>query len=168
MSLIATEYADACKSDRFCQFVSREGAYEPHEVEHLQTTIISKKLSQILYVSVTLAVWSTVAMWVDMVILPFIIVYTISFPGAVYYPLLFPVVWAMINAAFKFVYVTRVLGDVISTRDRLLAVLPYAGAAFLLKEWFVGDTLLRRASLDYISFHKKKTIRRVLSFVGLK
>jgi hypothetical protein len=44
-------------------------------------------------------------------------------------------------------------------------VFPYAGAAFLLKNWFVGDPLLRKASLAYITYQKKLVIGKVLGFL---
>ena len=154
----------ACEKDRFCSFVETHEKFNTEEVRHLQSVILNKKLSRILYVSATLAVWSMIAAWVDAVILPFIIIYTIALPGAQYYPLLFPVVWTIVNAAFKFIYIHQKLGDAVGLRDNLLAVFPYAGAAFLLKNWFVGDPLLRKASLAYIAHQKKNATQKVLSF----
>ena len=106
-----------------------------------------------------------IAAWVDAVILPFIIIYTIALPGAEYYPLLFPVVWTIVNATFKFMYIHHQLRKAVSLRDNLLAVFPYAGAAFLLKNWFVGDPLLRKASLGYIAYQKKLVVKKVIGFV---
>ncbi|NJN27043.1 MAG: hypothetical protein HC819_14235 [Cyclobacteriaceae bacterium] len=147
-----------CKQDKFCTFVQHHDTFSSAEVLHLQAVILNKKLSSILYVSATLAVWSMTAAWIDAVILPFIIVYTIALPGASYYPLLFPIVWTIFNASLKFVYIRHKLGGAITLRDNLLAVFPYAGAAFLLKNWFVGDPLLRRASLAFIAHQKKQAI----------
>ena len=112
-----------------------------------------------------LAVWSMIAAWVDAVILPFIIIYTIALPGAEYYPLLFPVFWTIINATLKFFFVRQRLGGAVSFKDNLVAVLPYAGAAFLMKNWFVGDPLLRKASLAYIKHQKKSAVRKMINFV---
>ena len=155
----------ACEKDRFCSFVETHEQFSLEEINHLQSVIVNKKLSRILYVSATLAVWSMIAAWVDAVILPFIIVYTIALPGAQYYPLLFPVVWTIVNAAFKFLYIHNKLGNAVSLRDNLLAVFPYAGAAFLLKNWFVGDPLLRKASLAYIAHQKKLVVKKVVGFI---
>lgn len=154
----------ACEKDKFCSFVETHEQFNQEEIKHLQGVIINKKLSRVLYVSATLAVWSMIAAWVDAVILPFIIVYTIALPGAQYYPLLFPVIWTIVNATFKFIYIHNKLGNAVSLRDNLLAVFPYAGAAFLLKNWFVGDPLLRKASLAYIAHQKKQTTQKVKKF----
>lgn len=155
----------ACSNDRFCSFVEQHQDFTREEVNHLQGAILNKKLSRVLYVSSLLAVWSMIAAWVDAVILPFIIIYTIALPGAKYYPLLFPVVWTIFNATLKFIFIHQRLGSAVSIRDNLLAVFPYAGAAFLLKNWFVGDPLLRKASLAYISHQKKLVVQKVLNFL---
>ena len=155
----------ACNNDRFCSFVERYQEFTQEEVNHLQAAILNKKLSRVLYVSSLLAVWSMIAAWVDAVILPFIIIYTFALPGAKYYPLLFPVVWTIFNATLKFIFIHHRLGNAVSLRDNLLAVFPYAGAAFLLKNWFVGDPLLRKASLAYIAYQKKQVIQKALVFL---
>jgi hypothetical protein len=167
MNTIELSYDEkcACSNDRFCSFVAQHEDFSPAEVSHLQVAILNKKLSRILYVSATLAVWSMIAAWIDAVVLPFIIVYTVAIPGAAYYPLLFPVVWTVVNATFKFIFIHRRLGNAITLRDNLLAVFPYAGAAFLLKNWFVGDPLLRKASLAYIAHQKKLVVQKALSFL---
>ena len=167
MSTIALTYDEqcACSNDRFCSFVEKCGDFSSDEVNHLQNAILNKKLSRVLYVSSILAVWSMIAAWVDAVILPFIIIYTIALPGAKYYPLLFPVVWTIVNASFKFLFIHKRLGKAVTFRDNLLAVFPYAGAAFLMKSWFVGDPLLRKASLAYIAHQKKQVISKVVGFV---
>ena len=155
------EEEQICQKDSFCRFVSISKDFTTEEKVELQRTIISKRLSRILNVSASLAVWSMLAAWVDAVILPFIIVYTVALPGANYYALLFPVVWTILNAFFKFIYVRRKLGDAVKWRDSILAVFPYAGAAFLLKNWFVGDPLLRKASISYINDGKKHFFTKV-------
>lgn len=159
------EEKQACVKDRFCSFVNQYDNFTGEQINHLQAVILNKKLSRILYVSATLAVWSMIAAWVDAVILPFIIIYTITMPGAEYYPLLFPVLWTIVNATFKFLYIHHQLAKAVSFRDNLLAVFPYAGAAFLLKNWFIGDPLLRKASLAYIAHQKKQVFNRVKGFV---
>jgi len=166
MNTIELSYDEkcACNNDRFCSFIERHDAFSKKEINHLQAAILNKKLSSVLYVSATLAVWSMVAAWVDAVILPVIIIYTFTWPGAAYFPLLFPVLWTIVNATFKFLYIRHRLGNAISLRDNLLAVFPYAGAAFLLKNWFVGDPLLRKASLAYIGHQKKLVMQKVLGF----
>lgn len=158
----------ACNNDKFCSYVGDHGGFTTRETNHLQAAILNKKLSRVLYVSATLAVWSMIAAWVDAVILPLLIIYAISLPGAVYYPILFPIVWTVVNATFKFIYIQQRLGDAITLRDNLLAVFPYAGAAFLLKNWFVGDSLLRKASLSYITHRKKQAKKKILGFVKMK
>ena len=154
-----------CSNDRFCSFVELHEAFSAEEIVHLQASILDKKLSRVLYISTILATWSLIAAWVDAIILPFIIIYTIALPGVTYYPLLFPVVWSIVNAALKFIFVRHRLGNAVSLRDNLLAVLPYAGAAFLLKGWFIGDPLLRKASLAYIKHQKKLVTQKVLNFI---
>ena len=153
-----------CSNDRFCSFVELHEAFSAEEIVHLRASILDKKLSRVLYISTILATWSLIAAWVDAVILPFIIIYTIALPGASYYPLLFPIVWSIVNAASKFIFIHHRLGNAVSLRDNLLAVLPYAGAAFLLKGWFIGDSLLRKASLAYIKHRKKLVVQKALSF----
>ncbi len=167
MATIELTYEEQCQcsNDRFCSFVETHEHFSKEEIAHLQSTIISKQLSRILYVSSILAVWSMIAGWVDAVILPIIIVYTIALPGAELYPLLFPVVWTIVNAFFKFLFIRRRLRGAVSLRDNFLAVVPYVGAAFLLKNWFVGDPLLRKASLAFISFQKKQVVQKVIGFV---
>ena len=167
MNTIELSYIEkqACEKDRFCSFVNGYDKFTEEEIKHLQVAIINRKLSRILYVSATLAVWSMIAAWVDAVILPLIIIYTIALPGAAYYPLLFPVLWTMVNATFKFLYIRHQLGDAVSLRDNLLAVFPYAGAAFLLKNWFVGDPLLKKASLAYITHQKRNVINKIVGLV---
>lgn len=167
MNTVELSYEEkcACSNDRFCAFVEHCGDFSMQEINHLQNAILNKKLSRVLYISSMLAVWSMIAAWVDAVILPFIIIYTIALPGAQYYPLLFPVVWTILNASMKFLFIHKRLGKAVTLRDNLLAVFPYAGAAFLLKSWFVGDPLLRKASLAYIAHQKKQVINKVLDFV---
>ncbi len=163
MNTIGFSYEEerACSKDRFCSFVEHQGEFAREEITYLQAVILNKKLSRVLYVSATLAVWSMIAAWVDAVILPILIVYAIALPGAEYYPFLFPVIWTIINAAFKFMFIQHRLGNAISLRDNFLAVLPYAGAAFLMKNWFIGDPLLRKASLAYIAHQKKLVVRKL-------
>lgn len=167
MNTIELNYDEkrACNNDRFCSFVGQNDEFTSEEVRHLQAVILNKKLSKILYVSSMLAVWSMIAAWIDAVILPFIILYTIALPGAAYYPLLFPIVWTIFNASLKFAFIHQRLGKAVSLRDNFLAVFPYAGAAFLLKNWFVGDPLLRKASLSYIQHQKKSVTRKVINFI---
>lgn len=170
MNVVELSYEDkcTCSNDRFCTFVAQHQDFTPSEVKYLQSVILSKKLSKILYISTTLAVWSMVAAWVDAVILPFLIVYTIALPGATYYPLLFPVIWTILNGTLKFTYIHYLIGNAITLRDNLLAVFPYVGAAFLLKNWFVGDPLLKNASMSYIKSQKERFIQKVVSCVKLK
>ena len=151
-----------CSNDRFCAFVEQNEEFDPDESAHLQSVILNKKLSRVLHVSSILAVWSMVAAWVDAVILPIVIVYVVALPGAELYPLLFPVVWTIVNAFFKFMFVRQRLGNAVSVRDSFLAVVPYAGAAFLMKSWFIGDPLLRKASTSYINHRKKMIQHRLL------
>ena len=153
-----------CTNDQFCAFVAQHKEFSTGEVLHLQTVILNKKLSKILYVSTTLAVWSMVAAWMDAVILPALIVYALTWPGAMYYPILFPIIWTIVNATSKFFYIRQQLGDAVSLRDNFLAVFPYAGAAFLLKNWFVGDPLLKSASMAYIAHQKKQMIETIKRF----
>ena len=161
---LAYEEKCACNRDRFCSFVEAYGEFSSQEVYHLQSVIVNKRLSRVLYTSSILAVWSMLAAWVDGVILPFIILYTVALPGAELYPLLFPVVWTILNATFKFMFIRQRLGEAVSMRDSFLAVVPYAGAAFLMKNWFVGDPLLRKASLAYIAHQKKRIREKVFGF----
>jgi hypothetical protein len=159
------EVKSECSKDRFCSFVEQHESFTAQEINHLQAAILNKKLSSVLHASTMLAVWSMVAAWVDAVILPFIIIYTFALPGAKYYPLLFPVAFTIVNAALKFAFIHQKLGNAITLRDNFLAVLPYAGAAFLLKNWFVGDPLLRKASLGYIKYQKKSVVQKVVNFL---
>ena len=102
------------------------------------------------------------AAWNDAIILPTLIIYGLSLPGAIYIPILFPIIWTVLNATFKFIYIRQRIGDVISLRDNLVAVLPYAGGAYLLKHWFIGNPLLRKASLAYIGSRKKAAAQKML------
>ncbi len=167
MNAVELSYEEkcACSNDRFCSFVDQHEHFTKSEINHLQVAILNKKLSKVLYVSTILAIWSMIAAWVDAVILPVIIIYTIALPGAKYYPLLFPVVWTIVNATFKFIFIHNRLGNAVTLRDNLLAVFPYAGAAFLLKSWFIGDPLLRKASLAFIAHQKKLVARKVVGFL---
>jgi len=153
-----------CNSDKFCSFVEKYGDLSQSEITHLQSTIVNKKLSKVLYVSTMLATWSMIAGWVDAVILPLIIIYTIALPGAEYYPLLFPVVFTIVNALFKFIFIYRRLHGAITLRQNFLAVVPYIGAAFLLKNWFVGDPLLRKTSLAYMNYQKQLIVAQIKGF----
>ena len=167
MEAIELSYLDrcTCNSDRFCSFVETHEGFSKEEVGHLQSTIVNKKLSGVLYVSTMLATWSMIAAWVDAVILPLIILYTIAMPGAQYYPLLFPIVFTIVNAAFKFLFIYRRLHGAITLRDNFMAVVPYIGAAFLMKNWFVGDPLLRKASLAYMAHQKRQIVLQIKAFL---
>lgn len=153
-----------CQNDRFCSFVESHDDFSPFERNYLQSAILTKKLSKILNVSATLAIWSMVAAWMDAILLPSLIIYAISFSGTPYLAIAFPIIWTVFNASSKFIYIRNRLSNAITLRDNVLAVLPYFGAAFLLKNWFVGDPLLRNASLSYIAHRKKSLTNRVLSF----
>jgi len=153
-----------CQNDRFCSFVEGHDDFSPLERNYLQSAILSKKLSRILNVSTALAIWSMVAAWMDAIILPSLIIYAISFSGTAYLAIAFPIIWTVFNASSKFIYIRNRLGNAITLRDNVLAVLPYFGAAFLLKNWFIGDPLLRNASLSYIAHRKKSLADRLLIF----
>ena len=157
-----------CNSDKFCSFVENFTDFSQEEVTHLQSTIINKKLSKVLYVSTMLATWSMLAGWVDAVILPLIIIYAIALPGAEYYPFLFPIIFTIVNAIFKFIFIYHRLNGVITIRENFLAIVPYIGSAFLLKNWFVGDPLLRKASLAYIAHQKKLIVQKIKAFFSAK
>ncbi len=170
MTTVELTYEEKCRcsSDRFCSFVETHEDFSQKEINHLQSLILNKQLSRILYVSSILAIWSMIAGWVDAVILPIIIVYAIALPGAEWYPLLFPVVWTIVNAFFKFLFIRKRLRSAVSLRDNFLAVVPYIGAAFLLKNWFVGDPLLKKASLAFIVYQKKLVTQKVVRFFRWK
>ncbi|MCL3780609.1 hypothetical protein EMN47_09455 [Prolixibacteraceae bacterium JC049] len=157
-----------CSKDAFCSFVSDSTTFASEDQHYLQRVILDKKLSGILYVCTVLTGWSLVALWVDSVIIPVVIVYASFGMGAKLYALLIPVAFFLINALLKFWYIRSSLKGVVSVPDSLLAVLPYIGAAFLLRPWLSNDILLRKAVGQFLNRQKQEVIRKTTSIFRFK
>lgn len=154
----------SCSKDAFCSFVSDSTAFTSDNQVYLQRVILDKQLSGVLYVCTVLTGWSLVALWIDSVIIPAVIVYASLGMGAKLYALLIPVLFFLLNAILKFWYIRHSLKNVVSIWDSIMAVIPYAGAAFLLRPWLLKDALLRKAVAQFLSQQKKEVIRRTKFF----
>ncbi|WP_321515311.1 hypothetical protein [Marinifilum fragile] len=157
-----------CAKSTFCIYVSQSQDFESSEKDYLVKTITNNGFSGILYVGSVLAGWAIVAGIIDSILFPGIIVYAI-FHGAVDYKVLTPpILFLMGNIMAKLVYITHSLRGKVKSLDILIAALPYAGSAYLLRKFLVKDKLMRRAVTSYLAFQKNKVKKKMLSVFSLK
>ena len=145
----------SCENNRFCSFVHNSNRFSEMEKDHLIKSILDDQFTGILYVSGVLAIWSVVAGIIDAVLFPGIIAYAI-FHGVIDYKVITPpLVFLVGNILLKLSYIYKKLNGKAGFYDILIAALPYAGSAYLLKKILVNDRLMTKAVGLYIA--KKKT-----------
>ncbi|MFA8432976.1 MAG: hypothetical protein ACEPOZ_00535 [Marinifilaceae bacterium] len=157
----------ACAEDAFCRFIRDRSRFSVEDKAYLTRIIIHHEISGFLYVSSVLAGWSVVAGIIDAILFPGIIVYAI-FHGAIDYKVLTPPLLFLIgNGIAKFFFIYSNLRHHIRFWEVLIAILPYAGSAYLLKKFLVGDVLLREGVLGFLAERKKVVKDHIKSFLRL-
>jgi hypothetical protein len=152
----------ACAKSSFCMYVNNSEQFGRDEKDHLVRTITNKRFSGILYVSSVLAAWAVVAGVIDSFLFPGIIVYAI-FHGVIDYKVLTPpILFLLGNIVAKFIYISYSLRGKVKLKDVLIAALPYAGSAYLLRKFLIGDQLMRKAVSAYLALKKKELKGRFL------
>ena len=157
-----------CESNKFCRFVNDLEQFSTNEKTYLSKQIVVGEFPKILYVSGVLAVWSLVAGIFDAILFPGIIVYAI-FHGVIDYKVLTPPILFLVgNLIIKLIYIYSSLRESVKILDVLIAALPYAGSAYLLKKFIINDKLLSRAVTLYMKFKKQQFKHQVLSMIKIK
>lgn len=158
----------SCSRDAFCRFIDKQTSFSANDKNNLQRKIVDAQISGILYVCTVLTGWSLIALWVDSALIPFVIIYMAVGDFADLGAFTIPIIFLILNAIMKFVYIRYTLGNHVSITDSLLAVVPYIGAAFLLRKWLANDVILRRAVFLFLKERKRQLIRRIRhSFISL-
>ncbi|WP_162555937.1 hypothetical protein [Reichenbachiella versicolor] len=148
----------------FLYFINQQ-EYSIEQKKHLESLIISRRLGQIISVCATLAIWSMIAVWIDLVLMPMMLVSFITSPEEINYPLTILIGWTFVNAFLKLTFIKSRLRNAVSWLDALIAVFPYVGAIYLMKHWFVGDPLLKATSLHYIDYCKNSVVNKIKSLI---
>ncbi|WP_282126515.1 hypothetical protein [Marinifilum flexuosum] len=157
----------SCAKSTFCIYVSQSQDFEKLEKDYLVKTITNNGSSGILYVSSVLAGWAIVAGIIDSVLFPGIIVYAI-FHGVVDYKVLTPpILFLLGNILAKLVYITYNLRGKVKLLAILIAALPYAGSAYLLRKFLVKDKLMRKAVTMYLTSRKNDVKKKILDMFSL-
>lgn len=158
----------SCAKSTFCIYVRRSQDFEDSEKDYLVKTITNNGFSGILYVSSVLAGWAIVAGIIDSVLFPGIIAYAI-FHGVVDYKVLTPpILFLLGNILAKLVYITYNLSGKVKALDILIAALPYAGSAYLLRKFLVKDKLMRKAVTMYLTSQKNEVKKKLFSLFSKK
>ncbi|PXX96118.1 hypothetical protein DF185_20235 [Marinifilum breve] len=158
----------SCAKSTFCIYVSRSQEFENAEKDYLVKTITKNGFSGILYVSSVLAGWALIAGIIDSVLFPGIIVYAI-FHGVVDYKVLTPPILFLVgNILAKLIYIAYALRDKVKLVDVLIAALPYAGSAYLLRKFLVKDKLMRKAVNMYLTSQKNEVKKKLLGVFSKK
>ena len=158
----------ACARSNFCSYVHQLNGFSDSEKEYLVKTIVNNSISGVLYVSSVLVGWSFVAGLVDSVLFPGIIVYAI-FHGVIDYKVLTPpILFLLGNIIAKLIYISYNLRGKVKIHDILIAALPYAGSAYLLKKFLVNDKLLSKAVFSYLKMKKQEARTLVFGIFSSK
>jgi len=157
-----------CARSNFCTYVNHIDVFSPSEKEYLVKIIVNDSLSGILYVSSILVGWSFIVGIIDSILFPGIIIYAI-FHGVIDYKVLTPpILFLLGNIMAKLIYISISLRGRVKTHDILIAVLPYAGSAYLLKKFLIKDKLLSKAVLSFLKMRKQEMKKQVLSLFTKK
>jgi len=142
--------------------------FSPTEKAYLVKVIVNNSISGILYVSSILAGWSFIAGIIDSILFPGIIIYAI-FHGVIDYQVLTPpILFLLGNIIAKLIYISVSLKGKVKIVDILIAVLPYAGSAYLLKKFLIKDKLLSKAIFSFLKMKKREMKRQVLNLFTKK
>ena len=157
-----------CAQSHFCTYVNHVTEFSPNEKAYLVKVIVNDRISGILYVSGILAGWSFIAGIIDAVLFPGIIIYAI-FHGVIDYKVLTPpILFLLGNIIAKLIYISTSLRGRVKVYDILIAVLPYAGSAYLLKKFLVKDKLLSKAVFSFLKMRKQETKKQFLALFTSK
>ncbi|MDQ2179431.1 hypothetical protein [Marinifilum sp. D714] len=158
----------SCAKSTFCIYVSQSQDFESSEKHYLVKTITNNGFFGILYVSSVLAGWAIVAGLIESILFPGIIAYAI-FHGVVDYKVLTPpILFLFGNILAKLVYITHNLRGKVKPLDILIAALPYAGSAYLLRKFLVKDKLMRKAVTMCLTSQKEKVKKKLLGVFSKK
>jgi hypothetical protein len=158
----------ACAKSNFCIYVNNSEQFGRDEKNHLVRAITDKGFSGILYVSSVLAAWAAIAGVIDSVLFPGIIVYAI-FHGVIDYKVLTPPILFLVgNIVAKFIYISYSLRGKVKLKDVVIAALPYAGSAYLLRKFLIRDELMRKAVSAYLLLKKKELKDKFLKLFSSK
>ena len=158
----------SCAKSTFCTYINRSQHFECSEKDYLVKAITNNGFSGILYVSSVLAGWALVAGIIDSVLFPGIIAYAI-FHGVVDYKVLTPpILFLLGNILAKLIYISYHLRGKVKLVDILIAALPYAGSAYLLRKFLVKDKLMRKAVTMYLVSQKNEVKKKILGVFSSK
>lgn len=156
-----------CARDRFCNFVQNSDKYTTEESSYLVEHSLGRGVSKIFRVGYILIVWSFVAVWIDNILIPGAAGYTFL-KGEISWATATPIIFLLVNATLKAIFIKWRLKDQISIGGAYLASVPYIGFAFLLKSQFKTDKLLYIAAKDYFLYQKELIKKSVYEFLGIK
>jgi len=157
-----------CAQSNFCTFVNHEDEFTPSEKIYLVKVIVNDSISGILYVSSVLVGWSVVAGIIDSILFPGIIVYAIFHDVIDYKVLTPPLLFLIGNIIAKLIYISSNLRGKVNVYDILIALLPYAGSAYLLKKFLIKDRLLSKVVFSFLKMKKQETKKRLLNLFSSK
>ncbi|AZQ61346.1 hypothetical protein EI427_03640 [Flammeovirga pectinis] len=156
-----------CARDNFCSFVQNNEKYTAEEADYLIEHSLGRGVSKIFRVGYVLIVWSFVAVWIDNLLIPGAIGYSI-FHGEISWATATPLFFLVGNATLKAIFIKWRMGKKIGVLGAYLSAVPYIGFAFLLKTQFKTDKLLYVASKDYFLYQKTVVKNAVRGFLGMK
>lgn len=151
-----------CSRDTFCTFIEGDGEFTEDEKLYLQKAIVNDSISGILYVIAVLAGWSVVAFWVDAMLIPGATAYSVVKGEVSLIAFAFPLTFLLANVLLKFIYIHISLRSKISLKDNFVAVLPYIGSVYLLREYLVKDKILTKAVSLYLK-EQRNVIKRTIT-----
>lgn len=153
-----------CAQSNFCSYVNDDQKFSSNEKTYLTKLIVNDNISGILYVSSVLVGWAFVAGLIDAILFPGIIIYAIVHGVIDYKVLTPPILFFVGNIIAKLIYIAISLRGKVKTYDILIAVLPYAGSAYLLRKFLVKDKLLSKAVYAFLKMKKIELKNQIFNF----
>jgi hypothetical protein len=151
-----------CSRDRFCAYIELITHFDLEQKNYLQKVIVSNKISGILYVTAVLAGWSFMAAWIDAILIPGATLFSLLKGEVSYTAFAFPASFLVGNALFKFFYIWKNLHGKIAVKDNFIAVIPYVGSIYLLREYLVKDPLMTQAVKLFLNEQKNAIKRKMI------
>ncbi|BDD03261.1 hypothetical protein [Aureibacter tunicatorum] len=151
-----------CAEDEFCYFVVNSDNFESHEKDYLRGKILDNQITGFLYVSSVLVGWSVVAAWLDSILIPGTVLYSLL-EGKITWQIAAPaIIFLSVNISLKFFYIKYSLGNRISIPLAFISVLPYIGSVILIRDQLKGDMLLQKGVIHFLKDRKKMAQKQIL------